>query len=85
MCLAVPMKLVEVTGAAGRADLGGVRRAVALDLVPGASVGDYVLVHAGFAIQVMDEAAAAETIAMLREVAQDPDAPPGPPGDGGPG
>lgn len=67
MCLAVPMVLVEVNGSDGRAELNGVRRAVQLDLVPDARVGDFVLVHAGYAIQTLDEQSAAETIAMLAE------------------
>ena len=65
MCLAVPMKLVSVEGSEGRADVGGVRRTVMLDLVPEAQVGDFVIVHAGYAIQTMDEESAAETIALL--------------------
>ena len=68
MCLAVPMKLVSVEGSEGRADVGGVRRTVMLDLVPEAQVGDFVIVHAGYAIQTMDEESAAETIALLRAV-----------------
>jgi len=62
------MMLVEVEGQSGLAELGGVRRSVRLDLVPEARLGDYVLVHAGYAIQVMDEAAAEETMELLREM-----------------
>lgn len=65
MCLAVPMKLVEVTGADGVAELAGVRRSVRLDLVPEARLTDHVLVHAGYAIQVVDEAEARATLADL--------------------
>jgi len=69
MCLAVPMKLEQVDGARGSVAVDGVRREVRLDLLPEAGVGDWVLVHAGYAIQVLDEAAAAETLELLRELA----------------
>jgi hydrogenase expression/formation protein HypC len=74
MCLAVPMKLVEAEGTRGIVSVDGVRREVRLDLVE-AHVGDWVLVHAGYAIQVEDEASAAETLALLRQLL-----PPGEPG-----
>ena len=67
MCVATPMRLAEIRGREGTAELEGIRLAVRLDLVE-AVVGDWLLVHAGYAIQVLDEAAAAETMAMLREV-----------------
>jgi hydrogenase expression/formation protein HypC len=62
------MKLVSIEGSAGKAELDGVARRVALDMVPNAKVGDYVLVHAGYAIQALDEQAAEEQLAMVREV-----------------
>jgi hydrogenase expression/formation protein HypC len=62
------MRIVEVEGAAGTVETSGVRRQVALDLAPEARVGDWVIVHAGYAIQVLDEEAAAETLALLAEV-----------------
>jgi len=65
MCLAVPMRLVSIDGMAGRAEVQGVGRDVRLDLVPGVRVGDWLIVHAGYAIQVLDEAEAAETMAMV--------------------
>ncbi len=65
MCLAVPMRLVSIDGAAGRAEVQGVGRDVRLDLVPGVRIGDWLIVHAGYAIQVLDEAEAAETMAMV--------------------
>ena len=67
MCLAVPMKIVQREGQLGIAELEGVRREVALHFVD-AEVGDYVLVHAGFAIQKVDEASALETIELFREM-----------------
>jgi hydrogenase expression/formation protein HypC len=68
MCLAIPMKLLTVEGRAGKAEIDGVSRKVSLDMVPGAKVGDYVIVHAGYAIQVLDEKAALEQIDLLKEV-----------------
>jgi hydrogenase expression/formation protein HypC len=68
MCLAVPMKLVDVRGAEGVAISGGVRCAVRLDLVEDAAVGLYVLVHAGYAIQLLDDNEAHETLELLRQM-----------------
>jgi len=68
MCLAIPGKLVSINGETGIVESGGVRREVGLQLVPEAKVGDYVLLHAGFAIQVVDEKEAAETLALLEEL-----------------
>jgi hydrogenase expression/formation protein HypC len=63
MCLAVPGRLLDVSEEAGlrtgRVDFGGVRRAVCLEGVPQAKPGDVVLVHVGFALQVLDPAAVA--------------------------
>ncbi|MEM2878570.1 MAG: HypC/HybG/HupF family hydrogenase formation chaperone [Candidatus Hadarchaeales archaeon] len=68
MCLAVPGKILKIEGNVAKIDFGGVRRDVRMDLVPGAREGEYVLVHAGFAIQVLDERAAEETIKAWEEV-----------------
>ena len=65
MCLGIPMKLVQIEGTVGTADLDGVARKVMLDLLPDAAVGDYVIVHAGYAIQSLDEKEAEETLALL--------------------
>jgi len=69
MCIAVPMKLASREGELGVVEAGGVKTKISLALVPEARVGDYVIVHAGFAIQTVDEEAAAETLALLREIA----------------
>ena len=68
MCLAIPAKVTQI-GADSLADVDilGVKRQVSLDLTPQAGVGDYVLVHAGFAIEVVDEQFALETIELIRE------------------
>lgn len=69
MCLAVPMKLVERQETLGVAEIDGVRREVSLMLQPEAKVGDYLLVHAGYAIGLVDEAEANATLELLRQVA----------------
>jgi hydrogenase expression/formation protein HypC len=68
MCVAVPTKIESIEGTRATVALAGARAQVALDLVPEAKVGDYVLVHAGFALTVVDEAEAKETFALLREM-----------------
>lgn len=69
MCLAVPGKVVSI-GANARAtvDMLGIEKEASLRLVPDAKVGDYVLVHAGFGIQVVDPQEAQETIALMKEL-----------------
>ena len=68
MCYAVPGKVVEVNGDTGVVDFGnGVRREVMLAMVD-ADVGDYVLVHAGYAIKVLDEKSAIEILKEFEEV-----------------
>lgn len=68
MCLAVPAKLIEQDGGQGIADLHGNRVQVTTLLVPEARVGDWVLMHAGFAIQRLTEGEAEETWSVLRQV-----------------
>ena len=70
MCLAVPALLRSRDGDMGVAELGGVAREVSLLLTPEARVGDYVIIHAGFAISLLDEYEARETISLLRELAE---------------
>jgi hydrogenase expression/formation protein HypC len=67
MCLAVPGKILSIDGVAGVVNMSGVEVNVGLQLVPGAKVGDYVLLHAGFAIQVIEEDEALETAELLAE------------------
>jgi hydrogenase expression/formation protein HypC len=67
MCLAVPLKLIQVDGDHGLVEMGGIRRKVNLAFVEDAQPGDYVVVHTGFAITRMDEAEAAETLRLLSE------------------
>jgi hydrogenase expression/formation protein HypC len=67
MCLAVPGRLARVEGDVGFVEFAGAERRIGLMLLPDARVGDYVLVHAGYAIQRMDEAEATETLRLLDE------------------
>jgi len=73
MCLAVPGRIVSVEGEgdllrAGKVDFGGVRREVCLAYVPEAGVGDYVIVHAGFAISTLDQEEAERVFAVLEQM-----------------
>ncbi len=68
MCLAVPMRLIEKKENTGIAEIAGVKKDVRLDLLPDVQVGDYVIVHAGFAIQQLDEEEANETLDLFREM-----------------
>ena len=71
MCLAVPMRLINVDElGGGQAELDGVQYAVNLSLIDDASVGDYVIVHAGFAIEKFDEQEAEARLALFREMAE---------------
>lgn len=70
MCLAIPMKILEMKDAGmARVSAMGAERDVAVDLTPQAGVGDYVLVHAGFAIEVVDEQYANETLELIKDMA----------------
>ncbi len=68
MCLAIPAKITQVKdNNLATVDFLGVKRDIALDLTPQASVDDYVLVHAGFAIEVVDASYAEETLDLIRQ------------------
>lgn len=69
MCLAVPAQIVAIEGQQARCMVAEVTLDVRLDLVAEAAVGDYVLVHAGYAITRLETAEALETLALLGEVA----------------
>jgi hydrogenase expression/formation protein HypC len=70
MCLAVPARIESIDGQQAEVDVGGVRRSIGLWLTPEASVGDYVYLHAGYAISVLDEEEAQESLRLLRELAE---------------
>jgi hydrogenase expression/formation protein HypC len=67
MCLAIPSKIVEIKDQMAVIDVAGVTRQASLLLLEDAAIGDYVIVHAGFAIEKIDEQAAQESIDLLRE------------------
>jgi hydrogenase expression/formation protein HypC len=68
MCLGIPMRIVERVGNDALAESGGVLKEVRLDLLREVAVGDYVLIHAGYAIEKLDTAEALETLELLRQV-----------------
>lgn len=73
MCLAVPGRILSIDGTdpvlrAGRVDFAGIVKRVNLSYVPDAQVGDFVLVHVGFAISMVDEAEAAQVFSYLRQM-----------------
>jgi hydrogenase expression/formation protein HypC len=75
MCLAVPGKILSIEGddpllRAGKVDFAGIQKRVNLSYVPEAKIGDYVLVHVGFAISTVDEAEAAQVFEYLREMGE---------------
>jgi hydrogenase expression/formation protein HypC len=69
MCLAVPAQIRSIDGPTAEVDVGGVRRTISLMLLPEAEVGNYVYVHTGFAISLVDEAEALESLRLLQELA----------------
>ena len=71
MCLAIPSEIVEVKDKMAIIDVAGIRREVSLLLLPEeASIGDFVLVHAGFAIHKIDQKAAEEALKLIRELTE---------------
>ena len=69
MCLAIPSKIVKIENTIGTIDAGGVKKEISLLLLENARIGDYVIVHAGFAIHKIDESTAMESLKYLRELA----------------
>ena len=67
MCLAIPSRITKIENNMATIDVDGVQRKASLLLLEDAKVGEYVIVHAGFAIQKIDESAAQETLRFLRE------------------
>jgi len=68
MCLAVPMKLIKIDGTTGVAEIDGVKRNVNLSFIEKPEIGDYLIIHAGFAIQTLDEEEAQENIKLIKEM-----------------
>jgi hydrogenase expression/formation protein HypC len=84
MCLAIPGKIISVAGddlltRLGKVDFGGVLKEVSLAYVPEANLGDYVIVHVGFALSVVDEAEAQKVFQYLKEMEELAELESGPP------
>ena len=70
MCLAIPLRLISVDGTDAVGEVGGIQREVSIMMTPDVKVGDYVIVHAGFAIQVLDQKEAEENLELLRQIGE---------------
>ena len=70
MCLGIPGKILEIEKNVAKVDVGGLSRDISLDLCPDVSVGNYILIHTGFAIQKVDEEEAKETLEILKQIAE---------------
>jgi hydrogenase expression/formation protein HypC len=70
MCLAIPALIKSIDGQQAEVDIEGVTRDASLQLTPEAKVGDYVLLHTGYAISIIDPAEAEETLKLLREMSE---------------
>jgi len=69
MCLAIPALIKSIEDKEAEAEIGGISRRVSLWLTPEAKVGDYVIVHTGYAINILDQEEAEETLALLEQIA----------------
>ena len=70
MCLAIPVRIKSINGIEAEVEIGGITRKTSLMLTPEAKVGDYVLLHAGYAINILDQAEAEETLAIFAEMSK---------------
>jgi hydrogenase expression/formation protein HypC len=70
MCLAIPAKVKSIDGVEAEVEVGGVSRKASIMLTPEAKVGDYVLLHTGYSINVIDEEEAQETLKIFQEIAE---------------
>ncbi|WP_026291309.1 HypC/HybG/HupF family hydrogenase formation chaperone [Coprothermobacter platensis] len=68
MCLGIPMQIKEINGNKALATFMNVEREIRIDVVPGVKVGDYVMIHAGMAIEIMEEEEAKETLEVWKEL-----------------
>lgn len=73
MCLAIPGKVLEITGDSALVDFDGVKRRVVIGLCKDVKIGDYVIVHAGYAIEIVDKKEAEKSIEVWRELIGDED------------
>ncbi|HXY74012.1 MAG TPA: HypC/HybG/HupF family hydrogenase formation chaperone [Dehalococcoidales bacterium] len=70
MCLAVPVQITKIDGKEAEAEIGGVTRRISIWLTPEVKVGDYVLLHTGHAISIIDQKEAEETLKLFAEMAE---------------
>ncbi len=70
MCLAIPALITAIEGKEADVEIGGISRRISLMLTPEAKVGDYVLLHTGYAISVIDEEEAKENLKLFEEIAE---------------
>jgi hydrogenase expression/formation protein HypC len=70
VCLAIPVRIKSVDGIEAEVEIGGITRKTSLMLTPEAKVGDYVLLHAGYAINILDQGEAEETLAIFAEMSE---------------
>jgi hydrogenase expression/formation protein HypC len=74
MCLGIPGKIIEIDASSGlrmgKVDFGGVVREACLEAIPDATIGQYTIIHAGFALNILSEEEAQETLDLLREISQ---------------
>jgi len=70
MCLAIPARIKSIEDKEGEVEIGGITRRISLWLTPEAKVGDYAIVHTGYAINILDQKEAEETLKLLEEIAK---------------
>ena len=70
MCLAIPVLIKSIEGKEAKVEIGGITRRISLWLTPEARVGDYALVHTGYAINILDQEEAEATLRLLEEIAE---------------
>jgi hydrogenase expression/formation protein HypC len=68
MCLGIPLKIIELDGKLALAEMNGIKKKVRVDLLPDIRLGDYVMVHAGFALEKMEKQQAEETMEAILEL-----------------
>ena len=73
LCLAIPGKILEINGNSALVDFDGIKKDVIIALIQNPEVGKYVIVHAGYAIEIMDEKEALESVEQWKEIAEDQD------------
>lgn len=69
MCLAIPVLIKSIADKEAEVEIGGISRRISLELTPEARVGDYAIVHTGYAINILDQEEAEETLRLLEEIA----------------